>query len=307
MKSLKIFFLFLITVISMTQPIHAQIEVNYSSADSLRNKGDLTGAIDEYKRLYVKDSLNATNVYNLACALSVDKQNDLAFKYLKIAARLDTSVQALVDPDFLTIREDSDWIMFEQNLISALEHKNNLKIQDKPYAQKLWKMGALDQAYYSDLEIVETHVGRNSSVKWALWDLKERINKQNVAELEDLIRTKGWPLQSAVGKKAANAAFLIIQHSTLEKQKRYLPTIERLCNKKEASWQSYALMYDRIQTDENKPQKYGSQVKYNPATKKYELFPLLDRKMVDVWRKEAGLEPLADYVSYWNIKPEEIK
>jgi len=61
-------------------------------------------------------------------------------------------------------------------------------------------------------------------------------------------------------------------------------------------------MYDRIQTSDNKPQKYGSQVRLNPNTNKYELYPLLDETKVDQWRKEVGLGPLADYVSHWDIK-----
>jgi len=60
-------------------------------------------------------------------------------------------------------------------------------------------------------------------------------------------------------------------------------------------------MYDRIQTNENKPQKYGSQVKYNEQTKKYELFSLEDESKVDEWRKEVGLCPLSKYVSQWGI------
>ncbi len=60
-------------------------------------------------------------------------------------------------------------------------------------------------------------------------------------------------------------------------------------------------MYDKIQTNDNKPQKYGSQVSFNNETKKYELFPLLDETKVDEWRKEIGMQPLAEYVSRWEI------
>ena len=119
-----------------------------------------------------------------------------------------------------------------------------------------------------------------------------------------LVEEKGWPKNTEVGGKAASAAFLIIQHSDAQKQKKYLPMIEQLCKEKEASWQSYALMYDRIQTSDNLPQKYGSQVKYNTTTKKYELLPLLDETKVDEWRKEIGMQPLATYLANWDIKYE---
>ena len=60
-------------------------------------------------------------------------------------------------------------------------------------------------------------------------------------------------------------------------------------------------MYDRIQVNENKPQKYGSQIKYNNDTKSFELFPLEDESKVDEWRKEVGLGNLAGYVARWGI------
>jgi hypothetical protein len=61
-------------------------------------------------------------------------------------------------------------------------------------------------------------------------------------------------------------------------------------------------MYDRIQVSENKPQRYGSQVHLDPNTNKDELYPLEDESKVDEWRKEIGMQPLADYLMHWNIK-----
>ncbi|MGC4058894.1 MAG: hypothetical protein QM743_12365 [Chitinophagaceae bacterium] len=55
------------------------------------------------------------------------------------------------------------------------------------------------------------------------------------------------------------------------------------------------------------PQRYGSQVNYNPQTQQYELFPLEDDRKVDAWRKEAGMIPLADYLAHWNIQWPEKK
>jgi hypothetical protein len=61
-------------------------------------------------------------------------------------------------------------------------------------------------------------------------------------------------------------------------------------------------MYDRVQVSENKPQRYGSQVRINSQTSKDELYPLEDESKVDEWRKEIGMQPLADYLLHWNIK-----
>jgi len=293
--------LILSLLILISVKIYAQFEIHLSSADSLRHNGDMIGAIEEFKKIYVKDPKDQNNIYNYACALSITRQADSAFKYLNIAVNMDTSAVALTDPDFLYLMENPKWGAFENRLISMIEKKFKNPYKDRDYAKKLWKMQALDQAYYSDIDIAEKKIGMNSTVVISLWDLKEKINKQNQIELEQLIEAKGWPKISEVGGMAAGAAFLIIQHSDNEKQKIYLPVIKKLCEQKEADWQSYALMYDRIQTNDNKPQKYGSQVKYNEQTKKYELFPLEDEAKVDEWRKEVGLGSLSEYVSRWGI------
>jgi len=293
--------LILSILIFVSAKINAQMMMQMSKADSLRHEGDMTGALEEFKKTYAANPKDKNNIYNYACALSVTEQIDSAFKYLNISIEMDTSIQAFSDPDFLHLRESPKWDTFENRLIFLLKKLPHLPFKDFEYAKKLWKMSALDQAYYNDIEIAENKIGKNSSVTFALKDLKNKINKENQEELEKLIEVKGWPKRSEVGGTASMAAFLIIQHSDLKKREKYLPVIKKLCEQNEAFWQNYALMYDRIQTNENKPQKYGSQVKYNEQTKKYELFPLEDEAKVDEWRKEMGLGPLSEYVSQWGI------
>lgn len=275
--------------------------IHMSTADSLRKEGDLVGAIDEFRKKYNAEPKNINNIYNFSCAFALTRQIDSCFKYLHKTIELDTSTDALTDPDFISIKEDKRWNEFEERLVGMLNIKFNNPYKDLEYAKKLWSMKAKDQAFYSEIEIASKKTGMNSTVVMALWTLKHLYNEENLAQLELLLEQKGWPKISEVGSKAAGAAFLIIQHSNLEKQKKYLPIIEKLCTEKEANWQNFALMYDRIQTSENKPQKYGSQVKYNTKTKKYELFPLMDENKVDDWRKEIGMQPLAQYVANWGI------
>lgn len=272
-----------------------------SPADKLFRLGDVYGAIDSYRAMFTGQEVHPTEIYNYACALSVAGQVDSAFKYLIMATANDKTSYALTDPDFLNLRKDKRWDEFETNLITEIQKQDSL-IKDVEYAKRLWYMHATDQAYYKCITIAEEKTGTYSTVVLALWKLKEILNEQNQNELEELINTKGWPKNSQVGTEAASAAFLVIQHSTAEKQKKYLPVIKKLCEENEASWGSYALMYDRIQIGDNKPQKYGSQVRFNAEKNMYELHPLLDESKVDEWRKEVGLGPLAKYVSRWGIQ-----
>jgi hypothetical protein len=47
------------------------------------------------------------------------------------------------------------------------------------------------------------------------------VDQRNMARLAEIIDRFGWPGRSLVGDKASEAAFLILQHSTLDNQKRY--------------------------------------------------------------------------------------
>lgn len=280
----------------------AQSKTKKSRGDSLRKAGDIEGAIIEYQEIYKNNKMDLANIYSYAGVLSVEGHLDSAFKYLIISCQKDSTLTPLTDPSFIHLWEDKRWVEFENDHILRVQKRFDKPINDIEYAKKLWRMNARDQAYYDCLKIAQKKTGMNSSVVLAIWDLKNSLNKVNQTELESLLELKGWPKFSQVGNRAANTAFLIIQHSSNEKQKEYLPIIKQLCDQGEAYCQSYALMFDRVQTEDNKPQRYGSQVRYNDQTKKYELFPLEDIRQVDKWRAEVGLEPLAEYVSGWDIK-----
>ncbi len=275
--------------------------------DKLYMKGDIKGAVAAYRKQLKKRPQDSLLIaHNFACSLTKSGEQEAAFEYLYMDLRHDSTPFVLTDPDLLPLRRNKAWPEYEQKVLSATKAKFP-QISDFPLAAKLWEMNARDQAFYYEIELAEKKMGMNCPVALALWEAKEVLNQKNVRELDSIIRVKGWPKISVVGRLAAGSAFLIIQHSTTALQEKYLPVIKALCEQNEASWQSYALMYDRVQIAANKPQLYGSQVKYNDATKKYELFPIEDEKNVDKRREEMGMGPVADYVLNWNIKYVPVK
>lgn len=305
----------LVPRLSFAQNESFSFEIIMSPGDSTREAGDLPGSIPAYQKNIarisssrpadssVDRSMYFTDLYNLACAFSRTGQQDSALKYLgrSISEGKDSSTEALSDPDFLQLRKHAGWPAVEDRMIAFYEGTSARKIKDRNYAKLLWHMLAADQAYYRELSVAEKKTGKGSAVVFALWDLKQQLNEDNQNRLEASIKTKGWPKISEVGARPASAAFLVIQHSDLKKQQQYLPVIESLCKTGEARWQDYALMYDRIQTSLGKPQRYGSQVRYNGETQKYEIFALEDASKVEQWREEAGLQPLAKYLENWKI------
>ena len=285
--------------IAISQP---GIQNSRSIADSLRDEGDIPGALAEYKKIYFQNPGDQHNIYNYACALSINKKIDSSFKYLNIAVKMDTSVASLIDPDFLTIREDGQWQDFENNLISMLNIKYKRPFNDIEYAKVLWKLRAWDQAVFAEITIAGRKTGMKSSVVEVLWKFKFMIQENNQKELEELITLKGWPKIKDVGSEAAMGAYLVAIHSNDGSQKKYLPFIRQRCEENELSWQRYANIYDRCLYNENKPQKYGTHTRFNELTNSQELYPLEDETKVDEWRKELGLEPLAEYLTKFNIK-----
>jgi hypothetical protein len=306
---MKSFIFFLVVCLSgfCNSAVSQPVAMNQRNlADSLMNEGNVQGAIAEYKRLYSLYPKDYSIVYNYACALSVDnsviKLFDSCFKYLNIAIELDTSVTALTDPDLIPAREDKKWDVFEKRLIYMLNTKFNNPYKDIEYAKSLWRLGAYDQAYFNEIGIAGRKFGMRSSVASALWKLKFMIQEKSQKELEELVKAKGWPKIAEVGKEASMAAYLVAIHTNDGSQKKYLPMIRQRCEENELPWQRYANIYDRCLYNENKPQKYGTHTKYNEITKKEEFYPLEDESKVDAWRKEIGLEPLADYLARFNIK-----
>lgn len=292
-----------------------------SPGDSLRTEGNLIGAIEAYRKNIAANKnkphvdtgidriLYVSDLYNIGATFSVMGQQDSAVFYLDwfgIESN-DSTDEILSDPNLYKIRTALAWPKLEDRIIRNYTAKTKTVLKDPAYAKQLWLLKARDQAYYEDINKAEQKIGKSSSVVIALWDFKKTLGVQNLTTLEALIKQKGWPRITQVGQHPATAAFLIIQHANLAKQQQYLPVIKKLCEQGEARWQDYALMYDRTQTGIDKPQRYGSQVRYNNQSEKYELLPLEDPAQVDFWRKEAGLSPLSTYLMQWNITWPETK
>lgn len=274
---------------------------NMSKSDSLRNEGEILQAIAECRKVYLQNPGNQPNIYNYARFLSINKQIDSCFKYLNIAVDIDTSISPLIEPDFLSARESEQWNDFENRLISNLNIKFRNAVKDIDYAKLLWKLRAFDQAYFLETEIAGRKLGFKSSVVEALWKLKFMTQEKSQIELVEWIDKKGWPRIINVGREAAFTAWLVIMHSNSKLQKKYLPVIKKICEENELPWARYASIYDRSKFNDNKPQKYGTHISYNEKTGSMELYKLENESMVNVWRKEVGLQPLEEYLKQNNI------
>lgn len=75
---------------------------------------------------------------------------------------------------------------------------------------------------------------------------QDQIDQENKNRLDEIVKQYGWPTISLVGRRANQAAFLIVQHGELSYQKKYLPLLKEAAAKKEAQLGDVAMLEDRI-------------------------------------------------------------
>lgn len=129
-------------------------------------------------------------------------------------------------------------------------------------------------------------------------DLMEKataLDRRNTARMKEIVEKHGWPGHSLVGKDAAHAAWLLVQHADRDRefQKRCLKLLEAAVKEKEAAAIDLAYLTDRVRVGENKPQVYGTQ--FRSVDNKMEPYPIEDAANVDKRRKEVGMSSLAEY------------
>jgi len=128
------------------------------------------------------------------------------------------------------------------------------------------------------------------------FDSMLEIGRRNEAWLIETTAKVGWIDDARFGDAAARSAWLIAQHAmSLNFLAGVLAEIDM-----HADGQHYALMYDRLQTRQGKPQRYGSQLIIDKEGNKG-LMPIEDLEGVDERRAKLGMPPLAEYLKFFDL------
>ncbi|AZA83253.1 hypothetical protein C1637_24045 [Chryseobacterium lactis] len=115
----------------------------------------------------------------------------------------------------------------------------------------------------------------------------EKVHKENAQRLREIIAEIGFPTISKVGKKASDAAWLIIQHAIGE------PEFMKDCyqmmdaNENDINPTNKAYLYDRIQVFQSKPQKFGTQLTADG------IYPVENKERLNAERLKVYLPPLS--------------
>jgi hypothetical protein len=129
-------------------------------------------------------------------------------------------------------------------------------------------------------------------------ELAERVgavDSDNTAWMKDLVTRHGWPTRARVGEKGAGDAWLLVQHADhdVDFQEHCLDLIRSATEQGQADPRNLAYLTDRVALNRGRPQRYGTQFVQKEGG--LEPYQLEDPAMVEKWRAEVGLDPLAEY------------
>ena len=123
----------------------------------------------------------------------------------------------------------------------------------------------------------------------------KEVHERNNKRIKQIIEQQGWPGISLVGREAAEAAWLIVQHAVLDTafMESCLSLLREAVNRDEAEGSHFAHLQDRVLTMSGKPQIYGTQHDVDENGTAFPL-PMENPAEVDNLRREMGLEALAE-------------
>ena len=136
---------------------------------------------------------------------------------------------------------------------------------------------------------------------YELRDTVKKWDRENLLVVEEILSKHGWLGLKEIGFKSSFTILMVLQHSDLKTQEKYLPLLQRAIKEKNIIPSHYAMFVDRINMRNKRPQEYGTQLlSTRPGTA--DLYPLLNVDSVDAWRKKIGmLETLSKYLKQFDI------
>ena len=270
-------------------------------ADSCYNAKEYKLSKDYFTKAFKIESKNAKHLYNGACTAALANDKKYAYKWLN--SSIDngwTNLEHLkTDSDLETLHANTQWIKVTQKLQAKLDILE--ANYDKPLQKELLAIYNDDQGTRVQYVTAQKKYGYTGKVLDSLMNIVAVKDSLNVIKMVKILDERGWVGKEIVGETANQTIFLVIQHSDLAIQQKYLPQMREAVKKGDANASSLALLEDRVALREGKKQIYGSQIGTNRTTKTQYVYPLEDPDNVDKRRAEVGLGTLADYVARWNI------
>jgi hypothetical protein len=123
---------------------------------------------------------------------------------------------------------------------------------------------------------------------------QDEIDEANFLRLEEIVDEHGWPNIALVGEEANGAAWLILQHADIERQKQYLPILRAEVSRSGALAANLAMLEDEIALADTGEQIYGTEIKM--LNDDVFIAPVIDPAKLDERRASVGLPPMEEYL-----------
>lgn len=275
-------------------------------ADSLYREKDFKNSAIEYQKAFDANDGKAYpgDRYNAACTFALAGDSEKAFYHLFYSAehpniKYSNYSHITTDSDLNSLHKDKQW---EKLLKMVKANKDEIeKDFDKPLVAILDTIYIEDQTYRRQIGTIEEKFGRESDEIKKHWKLINEKDSINLIKIQNILNERGWLGPKEIGNQGNSTLFLVIQHSPLEVQEKYLPMMREAVKKGNANPSSLALLEDRVTLRKGGKQIYGSQIGRDPETGEYFVSPLEDPENVDLRRAEVGLGPIAEYIRNWNM------
>ena len=272
-----------------------------SKAGELYKSEEYQKSVNKFKEAFKIERKNPGDLYNASCAASLLGDKELAFEWLNRAFKNGwiNVGHTETDSDLDPLHTDERWNKLLVEMQKEVDKKE--ANYNKPVQTALIAIYDEDQLIRQQYIAAQKEFGYESKQVdslGAIMILKDSINLIKVTEILDKY---GWIGIDKVGGQANQSLFLVIQHSDLKTQQKYLPMMREAVKNNNASVSALALLEDRVALGEGKRQTYGSQIGYDDETEKSFVLPLEDPENVDKRRAKVGLQPLASYVKQWDI------
>ena len=247
-------------------------------ADSLYEQKHYDDAIHVYTEAFADDRyIFPSKLSSVAYKLRMVDKDEAAYKFDMHRIRMEKDYYQM--PDSATVPSYED----------EFDKRADIYNYDLSLKNHLEEMLERDQAYRTQWILSRQLHHEETQRDIALRLRADSIDSINQAEIRKILKEHGFPKKTEVGTSACEAAWIIIQHAPLDVQKEYLPMLEKAATEGNIQAALVAALHDRIDVREGRPQKYGTQRNRNG------ICPLLNKKMVNQWRKEVGLPPLDEY------------
>jgi len=296
---------FLLTNLTFGQNIPKEYFDLVKKADSLYNAKDFKNSANIYSEAFKANGWKGlpNDQYNAACSWALAAVPDSAFFQLdRIATKLNYTNYGHIttDPDLSSLHNDNRW---KPLLEKIKQNKDKAEANlNKPLVATLDSIYVEDQKYRQQIDGIEKKYGWESKEMKDHWKIINERDSINLIKVKAILDKYGWLGKDVVGGQGNSTLFLVIQHSDQATQEKYLPMMREAVKKGKAEGSSLALLEDRVALRQGKRQIYGSQIGQDLETQLYYVSTLEDPDNVDKRRAEVGLEPLAEYVSHWQIK-----